>query len=161
MCRTLSTSTANWITDMQLRSVCTITLAMLRWTKTSPGATSTTWLAGTRESEQPIHRYLGACCFDRRSKTPGSSRSMRSAQARLRRSRDCSSFFIGRDSSFSSWQGDADVARLGEEAHRLAPSLAAEAGLAHAAERRAQVAHQPGVDPDDAGAQVRAESVRA
>src|SRR5436189_106558 len=55
MCSTLSTSTANWITDRQLRSVCTTTLAMLRWTKSSPGSSPTMSLAGTRESAQPIH----------------------------------------------------------------------------------------------------------
>ncbi len=37
MCSTLSTSTANCITDRQLRSLCTTTLATLRWTKSSPG----------------------------------------------------------------------------------------------------------------------------
>src|SRR3546814_20371095 len=87
MCSTFSTSTANWITDMQFRSVCTITLAMLRWTNTSPGARPMTWLAGTRESEQPSHRYLGACSSDRRSKNCGSSLRTPSAQAWLLRSR--------------------------------------------------------------------------
>jgi hypothetical protein len=47
------------MTDRQLRSVCTTTLATLRWTKTSPGSRPTIWLAGTRESEQPIHRNSG------------------------------------------------------------------------------------------------------
>src|SRR5690606_31841074 len=161
MWRTLSTSTANWITDMQLRSVCTITLAMLRWTNTSPGERSMTWLAGTRESEQPIHRYLGACCLDNRSKNPGSSSSMRSAQVRLLRSSAASSFFMRRCPCSSMRQRDADVARFGEEAHRLVAALATQAGLAGAAERRAQVAHQPGVDPDHAHLQLRAEAVRA
>src|SRR5690606_15902109 len=86
---------------------------------------------------------------------------MRSAQLRLLRSSAASSFLMRRDPRVSSGQGDADVARLGEEAHRFASSLAAEAGLARAAERRAQVAQQPGVDPDDAGAQFRAEAVGA
>src|SRR3546814_3983596 len=42
---------------------------------------------------------------------------------------------------------DAHVAGLGEESHRLQATLASQPGLAHAAERRAQVAHQPAVDP--------------
>src|SRR5690606_13764918 len=160
MWRTLSTSTANWITDMQLRSVCTITLAMLRWTNTSPGERSMTWLAGTRESEHPIHRYLGACCLDSRSKNPGSSSSMRSAQVRLLRSNAASSFFMRGCPCRSMRQGDADVACFGEEAHRLVAALATQAGLAGAAERGAQVAHQPSVDPDHAHLQPRAETVR-
>src|SRR5690606_3960472 len=94
MCSTFSTSTANWITDMQLRSVCTITLAMLRWTNTSPGARPMTWLAGTRESEQPIHRYLGACSSDRRSKNCGSSLRTPSAQALLLLSSFASACFM-------------------------------------------------------------------
>ncbi len=61
MCLTLSRSTANWITDRQLRSECTTTFAMFLCTKTSPGGSPMIWLAGTRESEQPIHRYSGAC----------------------------------------------------------------------------------------------------
>src|SRR5690606_30186963 len=83
MCLPFSTSTANWITDRQFRSVCTTTLAMLRWTKTSPGATSMIWLAGTRESEQPIHRYSGDCSRESRSKKPGSSALTRSDHLRL------------------------------------------------------------------------------
>src|SRR5690606_23664348 len=161
MWRTLSTSTANWITDMQLRSVCTITFAMLRWTNTSPGARSMTWLAGTRESEQPIHRYLGACCLDSRSKKPGSSSSMRPAQVRLLRSNAASSFFMRGCPCRSMRQGDADVARFGEEAHGFVAALATQSGLAAAAERGAQVAHQPGVDPDHAYLQLRAEAVGA
>src|SRR5690606_3651613 len=54
---------------------------MLRWTNTSPGAMSTIWLAGTRESEQPIHRNFGVWIFDSRRKKSGSSASMREAQA--------------------------------------------------------------------------------
>src|SRR3546814_2495946 len=94
MCSTFSTSTANWITDMQFRSVCTITLAMLRWTNTSPGARPMTWLAGTRESEQPIHRYLGACSSDRRSQNCGSSLRTPSDQAWLLRSSFSSACFM-------------------------------------------------------------------
>src|SRR3546814_4733609 len=87
MCSTWSTSTANCITDRQLRSACTTTLAMLRWTNTSPGCMPVIWLAGTRESEQPIHRYFGACCSARRLKNAGSSRTAPAAQSRLLRSR--------------------------------------------------------------------------
>src|SRR5262245_468190 len=46
---------------------------------------------------------------------------------------------------------DADVLRLGEEAHRLLAPLATDAALLHAAERHAQVAEEPAVDPDGAG----------
>src|SRR3546814_2923272 len=53
---------------------------------------------------------------------------------------------------------DAHVAGLGEESHRLQATLASQPGLAHAAERRAQVAHQPAVDPDDAGVDGRSEA---
>src|SRR5690606_6113981 len=83
MCLTLSWSTAYWMTLRQFRSVCTTTLAMLRWTNTSPGAMPMIWLAGTRESEQPIHRYSGCCCRDNWLKNSGSSCSMRSAQSLL------------------------------------------------------------------------------
>src|SRR5690606_24402954 len=58
-------------------------------------------------------------------------------------------------------QLDANVAGLGEETHRLQAALAAQAGLAHAAERRAQVAHEPAVDPDDAGVDAGGEAVGA
>src|SRR5690242_3456699 len=83
MCLTPIRSTANWITDRQLRSVCTTTLPMLRWTKTSPGARPVIWLAGTRLSEQPIHRYSGACWRASLVKNDGSWRRISSAQARL------------------------------------------------------------------------------
>ena len=53
---------------------------MLRCTKTSPGASPITWFAGTRLSEQPIHRYSGDCCLTRREKNSGSSECMRSDQ---------------------------------------------------------------------------------
>lgn len=61
MCSTFSTSTAYCITDKQFRSVCTTTLAMLRCTKTSPGARPMISLAGTRLSAQPIHKRRGDC----------------------------------------------------------------------------------------------------
>jgi hypothetical protein len=48
-----------------------------------------------------------------------------------------------------------------EEAHGLGAALAAQARSAGAAERRAQVAHQPGVDPDDAAAQPFGQAVGA
>ncbi len=44
------------------------------------------WLAGTRESEQPIQRYFGACCVDSRLKKSGSSARTRVAQALFRSS---------------------------------------------------------------------------
>src|SRR5690606_32239852 len=71
------------MTDRQLRSVCTTTLATLRWTNTSPGGSPMISLAGTRLSEQPIHRKRGDCCCDRRSKNCGSSRRTCSDQALL------------------------------------------------------------------------------
>src|SRR5690606_16477564 len=133
MSSTLSTSIAYWITDRQLRSVCTTTLAMLRWTKTSPGFMSMIWLAGTRESEQPIHRYLGCCSPDRRLKKPGSSARARSAQMRLRSRRSCIRYM-----GFRCVRGkerrsacDADVAGFGEEAHGLEPAFAPQPRLAH------------------------------
>src|SRR3546814_19427516 len=55
----------------------------------------------------------------------------------------------------------AHVAELGEESHRLQATLASQPGLAHAAVRRAQVAHQPAVYPDDAGLDGRGEAVAA
>src|SRR6201986_4970381 len=56
---------------------------MLGWTNISPGSRSTISLAGTRLSEQPIHRYSGACWSVSRRKNPGSASTLRSAQARL------------------------------------------------------------------------------
>ena len=50
------------MTDKQFRSVWITTLAILRWTKISPGRRSTIWFDGTRLSEQPIHKYSGFCC---------------------------------------------------------------------------------------------------
>src|SRR5690606_13022831 len=146
--------TANWITDRQLRSVCTTTLAMLRWTNTSPGAMSTIWLAGTRESEQPIHRNLGVWIFDRRWKKLGSSASMREAQASFFSSSSASRLIGGPGAGSAPLsQSDADVPWFGEKAHGLKPAFATQAGRSAAAERRAQVAQHPAVDPDDAHAQ--------
>src|SRR5690349_6057413 len=143
MCSTLSTSTANWMVLRQLRSVCTTTLAMLRWTKTSPGCRPVIWLAGTRESEQPIHRYFGACSCDRRLKNCGSSARTLAAHSRFR----SSSSFSGMCSS----QVDGDVLGFGEESQGFPAAFAAQARLFDAAEGRAQVAVHPGVDPDHAG----------
>ena len=71
MCSTCSTSVAYCSTERQLRSVWTTTFATLRWTNSSPGFRSTISLAGTRLSEQPIHRYLGACCSRQRPEEVG------------------------------------------------------------------------------------------
>jgi hypothetical protein len=83
MCFTRRMSTANWITDRQFRSLCTTTFAMFRCTNTSPGGRPMIWLAGTRESEQPIHRYSGACWSASRVKNSGSSASWRLTHASL------------------------------------------------------------------------------
>ena len=80
---TFSTSTANCSTDRQFRSVWTTTLATLRWTNSSPGSRPTISLAGTRLSEQPIHRYSGACWPASRVKNAGSRLTRSAAQARL------------------------------------------------------------------------------
>src|SRR3982751_100846 len=86
-CFTPSTSMAYCRTDRQLRSVCTTTLATLRWTNSSPGARPTISLAGTRLSEQPIHRYSGDCWAARSLKNDGFWAVMRDAQLRLRSKR--------------------------------------------------------------------------
>ena len=83
MWRTFKISTANCITDKQFRSVWTTRLATLRWTNNSPGSRSTISLAGTRLSEQPIHRYSGSCWRESLRKNSGSSCRMRPAQALL------------------------------------------------------------------------------
>src|SRR5690606_24336589 len=146
-CSTLRMSTANCRTDRQLRSPCDITLAMLRWTNTSPGAKPVTWLAGTRESEQPIQKYLGACCSDSCLKNSGSSARILSDQARLLSIR-CLSW------DMALLVSKADILGLGEESHGFHAAFAAGAGLLHAADGRAQVAFQPGIDPDDAAVDV-------
>src|SRR6185436_10761837 len=83
MWRTFRMSTANCITERQLRSVCTTRLAMLRWTNSSPGSRPTIWLAGTRLSEQPIQRYSGNCWRESLLKNSGSCRRIACDQARL------------------------------------------------------------------------------
>src|SRR4249919_466067 len=155
MCSTLSRSTANCTADRQFRSVCTTTLAMFRCTKTSPGARPMIWFAGTRESEQPIHRNFGACCIDSCLKNSGSSARMRSAQALLRSSSSRNSMVI------RSSEVEADVLGFGEEAHRFLAAFASQARLFHAAEGRAQVALEPGIHPDDAGVDAGSEAMRA
>src|SRR3954469_6429618 len=83
ICLILRTEMAYCITDRQFMSVCTTRLATLRCTKSSPGSRPTISLAGTRLSEQPIHRYCGACWPSSRRKNPGSAEIIRAAQARL------------------------------------------------------------------------------
>src|SRR6478735_9388802 len=92
MCFTFSTSTAYCNTDRQLQSVCTTTLATLRCTKISPGIKPTISLAGTRESEQPIHKYSGDCCSDNFWKKSGWIFLIDSAQLRLFSNRFGNSF---------------------------------------------------------------------
>src|SRR5512147_1044792 len=117
MWATCSTSTANWIALRQFRSACTTTLATFRFTNTSPGAMSMIWFAGTRESEQPIQRYFGACSSERRRKYSGSCSTWAVAQARLRSSR------CERSATFG-LQPDADVLGLREEAQRFDAAFA-------------------------------------
>jgi hypothetical protein len=47
---------------------------------------------------------------------------------------------------------DTDVLCFGEEPQRFFAAFAADAALFHAAERDAQIAHQPAIHPDGAGA---------
>src|SRR5574343_342898 len=58
--------------------------ATLRWTKTSPGSSPATTLAGTRLSEHPIQKNSGACRAARRVKYPGSCACLLADQSRLR-----------------------------------------------------------------------------
>src|SRR5687768_3293682 len=82
-CLTLRTSTANCSTDRQFRSVCTTTLATLRWTNSSPGSRPTISFAGTRLSEQPTQRNSGAWIFSSREKNVGSCLTRAAAQVLL------------------------------------------------------------------------------
>src|SRR5688572_21392909 len=59
-------------------------LAMLRWTKMSPGRSPTIWFAGTRLSAQPIHRYDGVCWRESLVKNSGSWRWICSDHSLLR-----------------------------------------------------------------------------
>ena len=54
---TLRTSTENWIIESALTSESGAWLAIFLWTKSSPGFSPTISLAGTLESEHPIHKY--------------------------------------------------------------------------------------------------------
>jgi hypothetical protein len=56
---------------------------------------------------------------------------------------------------------DADVLWLGEEAQRFVTAFAADAALFHAAERNAQVAHQPAIHPDRSGVNFFRDAMRA
>src|SRR5581483_1141617 len=159
MCSTLSTSTANCTTERQFRSAWTTTLATLRCTNTSPGAMSTIWFAGTRESEQPIHRYFGACCCERRMKNCASCVRTRSAQARLRSRRSVSTW--SPKSLSRRVQLYTNVLGLGKEFQRVEAAFAADTGVLHAAERRTQIAPHPAVDPDDPRFELRRHAMRA
>src|ERR1700680_5259204 len=55
----------------------------------------------------------------------------------------------------------AHILRLGEEVERFEAALATEAAVAHAAERHAQVAAQPAVDPHRSAVDRRSDAVRA
>src|SRR5215831_20832208 len=59
----------------------------------------------------------------------------------------------------TSLQVNADVLRLGEEAERLLASLAPDARVLHPPEGRPEVPQHPGVHPDDAALQRRAEAM--
>src|SRR5438046_2089630 len=61
----------------------------------------------------------------------------------------------------SSSKFDADVALLGVELHRMHAALAPDAGRFHAAERRAQIAQKPRVDPGDADVESRRHAMGA
>src|SRR5258706_12846125 len=67
----------------------------------------------------------------------------------------------GGASTACSGELDADILRLREEVQRLESPLAADAALFHPAERHAQVAQQPAVDPDGPGVERRRHAVRA
>jgi len=74
---------ANCITDRQFRSVCTTTLAMLRWTKQFARSRFHDFVRGHRLSEQPIHKYSATACRESLGKNSGSRARMASAQARF------------------------------------------------------------------------------
>src|SRR6476660_1504375 len=118
MWRTLRMSTANCITERQLRSVCTTRLAMLRWTKSSPGSRPTIWLAGTRLSEQPIQRYSGNCWRESLLKNSGSCRRIAWDQARLA-SKRCLRVLIA--PSFAGAANLGSFGRIASAPHVVAP----------------------------------------
>src|SRR5437773_1866901 len=111
MCCTFSMSMANCITLRQFRSEWTTTLATLRWTNNSPGIKPTISLAGTRLSEQPIHRYCGSCWRKRLVKKPGVRASVASAQRRLLSNSSCNCVVMRNSSE-------------GARSHRLREQLA-------------------------------------
>src|SRR5262252_4646686 len=78
-----STSTAYCTAERQFRSVVTTTFPTFRCTNTSPGSWPVIWFAGTRLSEQPIHRMCGRWIAERSEKNEGSCARTRSAQRRL------------------------------------------------------------------------------
>src|SRR6185312_2448828 len=162
MCSTFSTSTANCITDRQFMSECSTRLEIFRCTNTSPGSMPRIWLAGTRESEQPIHRYFGVCCLDRRVKNPGSCARIDCDQRRLLSSSSCGDGISYSFVIFSSvGPRYANVLGFGEKPQRINATFAAHAGMLDAAERRAQVAHHPAVYPHDAEVDAFRDAVRA
>src|SRR5438270_2501523 len=56
---------------------------------------------------------------------------------------------------------DADILRLCEEVQRLESPFASDAALFHPAERNAEVAQKPAVDPDRAGVESRCHAMSA
>lgn len=71
------------MTEREDRSVGVRMLAMLRWTKTSPGLRPRMVVSGTRESEQPIQRILGDWPLERVGRRSGFSLARLAAQAWL------------------------------------------------------------------------------
>src|SRR4051812_47434294 len=67
----------------------------------------------------------------------------------------------GGATSIVSSQLDADILRLREELERLETAFASDAAVLRAAERHAQVAQQPAVDPDRAAVDRRGDAMRA
>src|ERR1051326_9017839 len=61
----------------------------------------------------------------------------------------------------ASSQLDADILRLREEFERLETAFASDAAVFRAAERHAQIAQQPAVDPDRAAVDRRGDAMRA
>src|SRR6185437_14913387 len=54
---------------------------------------------------------------------------------------------------------DADVAQLGVELHGVNTALAPDAGLLRAAERRPEIAQEPGIHPGDADLDLRGDAM--
>src|SRR5690606_24411593 len=150
MCFTLSTSTAYWITDRQLRSVCSTTLATLRCTNRSPGSSPTISLAGTRASEQPIHRYSGTCCLASLAKKSGSSSLMASAQRALLSNKCCRSLIsshpnqavLHHTEATGAWQEAPNIGSHLKQRQRAVTG-------ARCLRRSAPTQQQPGQQPED------------